>query len=331
MTFARPLVGALLLLSASSARAEETSAPLAGDLSNGARHYRLDCAQCHGVTGNGDGPLAAGLNPRPTRLRDGAFIWSHSDEEIIDAIHGDTLPPGAPMHGRGLSKLDARDILAWLKAPVIGISALYPTAYEYIAHLQTVDRDGQSRVEDVLGRKLTEAESKVMIFTVYKPDEGVKANGHPQKVPEDLSLLYNAKPRRRIGFVCYQQLNLDSGLVDVAMAMNNDARLVNLVTLPSSDPKVEKNRDKTEKLLKSYIGSGGRMDKKPVQPQEKGVKATKDVQAAMLLAFERLREGETMFLKEEQQRFALDKDAFDFPQADDQGEVKFQFKETKTK
>lgn len=49
----------------------------------------------------------------------------------------------------------------------------------------------------------------------------------------------------------------------------------------------------------------------------------------MVLAFERLLEGEAMFLKEEHQRYQLDPDAYNFPSAADQGDVKFDFKQSK--
>ena len=40
----------------------------APDLQRGARLYQGQCAACHGPRGQGDGPLAAGLDPKPTAL-----------------------------------------------------------------------------------------------------------------------------------------------------------------------------------------------------------------------------------------------------------------------
>jgi mono/diheme cytochrome c family protein len=318
------------------ARADDdnASAPMPGDLLNGAKRYRLDCASCHGMSGNGDGPLASELRPRPTRLRDGNFLWSHGDQQIIDAILGQGLPAGAPMHGRHITPLDARDIVAWLREPVLEVSAPFPLATDYIAHPQMIDRDGQGRIEDILGRRFNDAEANVMVFVVYRadPDSNVRPDGHPQKAAEDPASIYALKPRRRIGFVTYQTLDFDSGPIDALLAMDNDARLIEVRTMPSADPKVEKGREKMEKLLRTYIGTGGRLDKEPIEPHERGVKAPKDVQTQMVIAFERLLEGEAMFLKEERKRFELDPDAFNFPAAADQPtNVKFDFKQKKTK
>jgi mono/diheme cytochrome c family protein len=328
------------LLAGRPARADDdeaapaaTALPLGGDLANGATRYRLDCASCHGLTGAGDGPLAGALNPHPAKLRDGSYLWAHLDSQILDAMTGDGLAPGAPPRAHHLDQLDARDILAWLKQPVLEVSASFPTAVQYIAHVHKIDKDGQGRVEKVLDRPLTPAEAEVTIFTVYGPDAeaGLQPNGHPTKIADDPGPLYGAKPRRRLGYIFFKTLELSDGSVDTLLAMSNDSRLIDVRTMPSDDPKVEKSRAKLEKLLRSYIGSGGRVDKKPIEPHEKGVKAPKDVQNAMMLAFEQLLEGDAMFQKEERNRFALDPDAFNFPQAADQGEVKFKFKESKQK
>lgn len=47
---------------------------LAPSLARGAALYRAQCASCHGALGAGDGPAAAGLDPRPARLDDAAAL-----------------------------------------------------------------------------------------------------------------------------------------------------------------------------------------------------------------------------------------------------------------
>ena len=56
-----PLIAALGL----SACVEEVSMPEAGE---GAALYAANCAQCHGPSGAGDGPWAAGMRPPPADL-----------------------------------------------------------------------------------------------------------------------------------------------------------------------------------------------------------------------------------------------------------------------
>ena len=67
------------------------------------------CAICHGVGGKGDGPSAAGLNPRPADFTDCAVMQKQSDATLFTIIKrggqgagrstvmpawGDSLPDG---------------------------------------------------------------------------------------------------------------------------------------------------------------------------------------------------------------------------------------------
>jgi len=65
--------------------------PLSADtqvISQGKALYRADCASCHGSTGEGNGPAAAGMSPPPANLRwlmsrpiasDGYLMWAISE------------------------------------------------------------------------------------------------------------------------------------------------------------------------------------------------------------------------------------------------------------
>jgi mono/diheme cytochrome c family protein len=61
----------------------------------GAVLYAENCAQCHGTTGKGDGPWAAGMTPPPSDLtqldRDGAFPRAHV-LSVIDGYDRTGLP-----------------------------------------------------------------------------------------------------------------------------------------------------------------------------------------------------------------------------------------------
>ncbi|QJD17701.1 c-type cytochrome [Paracoccus sanguinis] len=73
MMFARPTLaamGAALLLTGCvpEAEAPRPTGPAAAQAAQGAADYARYCVACHGPTGRGDGPAAAGLSPRPTDL-----------------------------------------------------------------------------------------------------------------------------------------------------------------------------------------------------------------------------------------------------------------------
>jgi mono/diheme cytochrome c family protein len=69
-----------------------------GQLTSGARQFRTYCAQCHGVDGKGDGPVAASLKKKPADLtvlsknNGGVFPYNHVFNTItgtdVVASHG---------------------------------------------------------------------------------------------------------------------------------------------------------------------------------------------------------------------------------------------------
>jgi len=58
----------------------------APDLAAGARLYAADCAACHGVSGHGDGVLAAGLDPVPSNFHDAARMDARSIYGLYNTI-----------------------------------------------------------------------------------------------------------------------------------------------------------------------------------------------------------------------------------------------------
>jgi mono/diheme cytochrome c family protein len=57
-----------------------------GDASRGAEQYALLCASCHGAGGAGDGPVSAGLDPKPTNHTDAAYMGSLSDDHLFTVV-----------------------------------------------------------------------------------------------------------------------------------------------------------------------------------------------------------------------------------------------------
>jgi len=58
----------------------------APDLSNAATLYQLNCAACHGAAGDGNGPQAAALEPRPTNFQDHARQFERSVYGLYNTI-----------------------------------------------------------------------------------------------------------------------------------------------------------------------------------------------------------------------------------------------------
>lgn len=65
--------------------------PAAADLDRGERLYAANCAGCHGVRGEGDGPGVAGLAPRPTNLAEHEYTSAHLAEVLWNGVAGTAM------------------------------------------------------------------------------------------------------------------------------------------------------------------------------------------------------------------------------------------------
>ena len=69
----------------------------AADDATGARLYAERCSGCHGDHGNGDGPAAAALVPKPRNFVDAAFWKSRTLEQVTATVKNGK--PGTMMPG----------------------------------------------------------------------------------------------------------------------------------------------------------------------------------------------------------------------------------------
>ena len=86
-----------------SAAKSGTSPATPVSIDHGRDLYKLNCAPCHGEQGKGDGPAAAGYNPKPRNHTDAAYMSTLTDEDIAKviqyggAIKGKPLMPSNPV------------------------------------------------------------------------------------------------------------------------------------------------------------------------------------------------------------------------------------------
>lgn len=69
-----------------SAAGKPSVAITAADRAEAETLFTTRCAACHGTTGRGDGPAAAGLNPKPRNYSDRQWQKTVTDEQIEKAI-----------------------------------------------------------------------------------------------------------------------------------------------------------------------------------------------------------------------------------------------------
>ena len=93
---------------------------LDGDAANGKTVYDKRCALCHGATGDGQGKMAASLNPKPLDFTSKALMAKRSDWEVYLAIRdgGKAVGLSPTMFGwKGLiSDQEIRDVAAYVRS-----------------------------------------------------------------------------------------------------------------------------------------------------------------------------------------------------------------------
>jgi mono/diheme cytochrome c family protein len=96
------------------------AAPRAADATNGGKLYATYCASCHGIGGAGDGIAAAGLDPRPARHDDGAYMNALSNEHLVAVIKLGGPAVGKSQYmapwGGSLDDQQIRDVVAFTRS-----------------------------------------------------------------------------------------------------------------------------------------------------------------------------------------------------------------------
>lgn len=82
-------------------KAEEPEGPMAYEitdslLTTGQHTYKLNCVPCHGPMGKGDGPSAAGLNPKPRDHSNKEYMARLTDEMIAETVRMGGIIRGYP-------------------------------------------------------------------------------------------------------------------------------------------------------------------------------------------------------------------------------------------
>lgn len=57
-----------------------------GDAEKGKASFKTFCVTCHGEKGDGDGPGAAALNPKPAKFSDSKYMSTLTDDHLVKVI-----------------------------------------------------------------------------------------------------------------------------------------------------------------------------------------------------------------------------------------------------
>ena len=90
-----------------------------GNPSEGKYYYFINCATCHGVKGNGNGPTASALDPKPRDHTDGNYMNKLTDQQLFDVVEkgGPAMNKSVvmPNWGDKLTKEQIWDLVAYMR------------------------------------------------------------------------------------------------------------------------------------------------------------------------------------------------------------------------
>jgi mono/diheme cytochrome c family protein len=91
----------------------------AGDPQAGKAIFTQNCVMCHGAAGKGDGPAAAGLNPKPANFTDPARQRDMTGARQVHVVTAggpsEKLSPLMPSFGDSLSEKQIGDVIAYVR------------------------------------------------------------------------------------------------------------------------------------------------------------------------------------------------------------------------
>lgn len=99
-----------------------TAIPAAAELKAPEKFTTL-CAPCHGPAGDGNGPAAAALNPKPRNFTDGTYMNAKTDAQLINVIKNggavEKLSPFMIAFGNQLNDKELKEIVAYIRSLAI--------------------------------------------------------------------------------------------------------------------------------------------------------------------------------------------------------------------
>lgn len=94
-------------------------AAVKADVAAGKADYQIFCASCHGPNGDGDGPVAQALDPKPAKHSDGNYMNPLTDDYLFKVIKfgGASVGKSAMMAplGGSLSDQQIRNVIAFIR------------------------------------------------------------------------------------------------------------------------------------------------------------------------------------------------------------------------
>lgn len=104
-------------------RAESMPNDLVGNFDQGRVYYMENCVACHGATGDGDGPRAYFIFPKPRNFRDPATRKYLNRSALYDGIRNGVIGKEMPAWGKVMTDQQITDIAEFVYLQFIDVPA----------------------------------------------------------------------------------------------------------------------------------------------------------------------------------------------------------------
>jgi mono/diheme cytochrome c family protein len=259
----------LLGLAAGLALGEEGAPegkPFIGDVPNGSRLYRMNCAVCHGFDGEGKGPAASTLKTAPADLTDGSLMNALDNALLFRVLElgckGIGCKGAMPGFLQSMTPLENWDVVAYLRTLHLPLVAFLPQVDEYLVKRYTIGEIGNAdfkqgqldRLKKAL-KQIDAADRAQTVFTLYKTDH---KNPNPVLIPQEPRRLAQLKKENKVGYVLFMTMAGPRGQkFPVGVGLDPDYKIVRLVTTLRDPTQASEYNNQ----LMRFEGAGKRGDK----------------------------------------------------------------------
>lgn len=218
--------------------------PLDGDPTHGQILFGKHCARCHGKEAQG--------GKKGPRLTDGGRINAIADATMLEMFGGDARGKGLHKIKKRLPRLDAWDLIGYLRSHVPHVGDLFPQADRYIVKEYQVDKHAKERLKKSLGREVSDKESSGSVFTMFN----TKSGSALELVPQDPRRLDALERRMKVGYVVFLPFAKPGG-GKVQLAIGLEPEVLKIVEMMAVDASGREDRD-LNKLLSRFRDKGDR-------------------------------------------------------------------------
>lgn len=193
------------------------------DLAEGKRLYDLTCAVCHGSSGDGEGPVAKELNPRPNNFQDPEYMNEATPYQFFNAMTYGVQGTAMPSHDIALTDQECWNVAFYLMTLRKDFSPSWPDKDYKVSEIDLATSTNRELMLEIKSQYASRSEADSADAQWRGMVDYLRQ--HPPEVSPKEQLLF-AQQQLRKSFAAYQ-----NGRSEQAIKLSLDAYLVGIEPL----------------------------------------------------------------------------------------------------